>query len=157
MSSGKQGPPTGLAKQFAEFVQRKMAEEKWSYDYLAENMSMSRNYLYTRVAQQSVFTLRDFEDFAKFIGLDPAELLVRVRLPLVKDFEGRLVPAYGVTGDDTGVHIYRTVDADPPLRAKGGELIEGRFGVGGATEDLREVAFETVHEHSEDTDDKYDA
>lgn len=134
MPTGKQGAPTGLAKRFAEYVLSTMSARKWSYDYLAENMGMSRNYLYTRVNQQSVFTLRDFEDFARLVGLEPNELLIRVQFPPAAAYEGRLIPRYGAVGDADGVHIVRVQDADPVLQGNA-NVIEGRFGVGAPGED----------------------
>ena len=45
-------------------------------------------------------------------------------------------------------------EADKPAGEKS-NVVVGRFGVGGPAEDLAEVAYETEHDYSEDTDDKY--
>lgn len=153
MPSGTQGPAEGLAKKFAEYVQHEMSARGWSFDDLAERMSMSRSYLYDRVSKNKIFTVRDFEEFAGVVDLEPQELLARIQTPFVRMYEGRLVPKYGVIGDENGMHIYRSVDADPPLRDTS-NVIAADFGVRGAVEDEhKEVAGEDAVDHSEDTDD----
>lgn len=156
MPSGTQGPAEGLAKKFAEYVQHEMSARGWSFDDLAERMSMSRSYLYDRVSKNKIFTVRDFEEFAGVIDLEPQELLARVQAPFGRGYEGRLVPKYGFIGDENGIHIYRSVDADPPLR-DASNVITADFGVRGADEDeLDEVAGEGQVDHEEDQD-NYDS
>lgn len=153
MPSGTQGPADGLAKKFAEYVQQEMSARGWSYDDLAARMSMSRSYLYDRVSKNKIFTVRDFEEFAGVVDLEPQELLARVQMPFGRMYEGRLVPKYGVIGDENGMHIYRSVDAGPPLR-DASNVITANFGVRGVNEDeLGEVAGEGQVDHEEDEDD----
>lgn len=153
MPTGSQGPAEGLAKKFAEYVQHEMSARGWSFDDLASRMSMSRSYIHDRVAKRKIFTVRDFEEFAGLVGLEPQELLARIQTPFGRMYDGRLVPKYGVIGDENGMHFYRSVDADPPLRDTS-NVIAADFGVRGANEDeLDEVAGEGQVDHEEDQDD----
>lgn len=117
MSPKHMGPPTGLAKQFTDYLRDRIAENGWTLDYLQSMTGLSRNYISIRMQEKNTFTVKDFETFAKLLRLDPQELLARVQFPLAHDYEGRLVPRYGVTVDSNGMEIYRTEDADPPLRS----------------------------------------
>lgn len=156
MPTGSQGPATGLAKKFADYVQHEMSARGWSFDDLASRMSMSRSYIYDRVSKKKIFTVRDFEEFAGLVGLEPQELLARIQSPFARGYEGRMVPKYGVIGDENGMHIYRSIDADPPLR-DASNVIEGQFGVRGSGQtELGEVAGETRIDHEQDHDD-YDS
>lgn len=154
MPTGKQGPPTGLAKRFAEYLKARISEHGWNLDYVASETGMSKNYIATRLRAEAIFNLRDFERVAKMLGLDAQEMLARIEFEPAAHYDGKLIPEYGVSGDRTGIHIFRAVDADPPLR---GNVIEAPFGrVGGATEDLKEVANHTIAEDTPATDADYD-
>lgn len=156
MPTGSQGPATGLAKTFAKYVQQQMTARAWSFDDLASKMSMSRSYLYDRVSGKKIFTVRDFEEFAHVVDLEPQELLARVQTPFTGSYDGRMVPKYGVISDETGINVYRSIDADPPLRDLS-NVIQGSFGVGGAVDDeVKEVAGEDAADHEKDEDD-YDS
>ena len=151
MASGTQGEAEGLAKDFAAYVRKVMHERKWSYDYVAAGIGISKSYTAKRIDGTLGFTIRDFELFARMLNIEPEELLIRVQLPAASDYEGRLVPSYEVTTRKGAVQVRRVIDADPPAS----NVVHGRFGgrVGGSTEDLQEVAADTDVPHEEDQDD----
>jgi hypothetical protein len=153
MPSGTQGEAAGLAKDFAAYVRQAMHDRKWSIAQVAAGIGMSKSYTDVRINGERGFTIRDFELFAKMVGLEPEELLVRVQLPAAADYDGRLVPAYEVTTTKGDAQVRRVIDADPPLRDN---IVHGRFGVRGSTEDLREVANESIDEEPKGTDADFD-
>jgi hypothetical protein len=153
MASGTQGEAEGLAKDFAAYVRKVMHERKWSIDTVASGIDMSKSYTAKRVDGRLGFTIRDFELFAQMIDLEPEELLVRVQLPAAANYDGRLVPAYEVTTTKGDAQVRRVIDADPPAADN---IVHGRFGVRGSTEDLREVANESIDEEPKGTDADFD-
>lgn len=132
MPTGKQGAPTGLAKQFADYLRERMAQKNWTIQYVADATGMSKNYIATRLREEAIFNLRDFQRVAEMLGLEPDELMVRVRFPAAATYDGKLVPKYGKTVDQSGEKFYRTEDADPPLRSN---VITGPFGVAPSEQD----------------------
>lgn len=154
MASGAQEPATGLAKEFADYVRRQQHAHGWSLDDIATGIGMSKTYTTKRVSGLMQFTVKDFEQFANFIGTDPQELLARVRLPEAADYDGRLVPGYEVVSTARGKRVYLVEEATPTRRGDDNVTI-GRFGadVRPDREDLGEVAGETDVDHSEDHDD----
>lgn len=144
MASGKAPDVVGLAQDFARYVQRRIVDLGWSYDYVARAIGMSKGYTAKRVTGAAAFTLRDFEMIARMFDLEPEELLARVQLPEASDYEGRLVPHYEVISRRGEKVVHRVEDADPAILD--GNIIRGRFGadVGTLTEDdLKAVARET--------------
>lgn len=156
MASGKEPDVVGLAKDVARYVQRRIADLGWSYDYVARAIGMSKGYTAKRVIGDAAFTLRDFEMLARMFDLEPEELLARVQLPEAADYGGRMVPRYEVISRKGEKVVNRVEDAEPT--AIGGEVIHGRFGrdVGTPAQNLAEVA-SPIKDDADETDDNYDA
>lgn len=120
MATGSQGNATGLALKVVEFVRMELIHRDMTIENLAKAAGLSNNYLATRLRGERLLNLRDFESIAAAFGLDPQEMLARVEFPAARGYEGRLVPLYGVTmSQKLGEEIYRTEDADPPVRVGG--------------------------------------
>ncbi|MFL2002269.1 helix-turn-helix domain-containing protein [Microbacterium sp. A1-JK] len=130
MASGAQGRAEGLAKHFADFVRR----GGLTHDEIAKGIGMSKTYTSKRINGEGQFTLKDFERYAVLLGLEPQELLARVRLPEALEYDGRLVPEFEVVSGPSGRTVYLTRGVDPAPRPVG-NVIEGRFGVGPSIED----------------------
>lgn len=113
MPSGSIGPASGLALRLAEAMRDYATQRDWTTQDLANRIGRSKNYVAERLRGEKVFNLQDFEGFAELLGLDPQELMTRLEYPHTRDYEGRLVPSYGIYGTSRGVEIYREVDADP--------------------------------------------
>jgi hypothetical protein len=129
MASGAQGRADGLAKAFADYVRN----SGFTHDEVAKGIGMSKTYTTKRINGEGQFTVKDFEHFATMVGLDPQELLARVRLPDAAQFEGRLIPTYEVVATAGGKTVYLLEESDPKPRPA--NVIEGRFGVGTPGED----------------------
>lgn len=156
MASGKEPDVVGLAKDVARYVQRRIVDLGWSYDYVARAIGMSKGYTAKRVVGEASFTLRDFEMLASMFGLEPEELLARVQLPEAADYPGRMVPRYEVVSRRGEKVVQRVEDAE--ASALDGEVIQGRFGrnVGTPAQNLAEVA-SPIKDDADETDENYDA
>ncbi len=115
MPRGSQEPATGLAKQFQLYVRMQMSARGISSRELAKQIGMSHSYVATRLRGEMPFNVRDVEAIARVFGVPVNEVFLRAQFELAADYEGRLVPEYGVIGDQKGIRLYRSVDADPPL------------------------------------------
>lgn len=156
MASGKEPDVVGLAADVALYVQRRIVDLGWSYDYVARAIGMSKGYVGKRIIGGAAFTLRDFEMLAQMFGLEPEELLARVQLPEAAEYPGRLVPRYEVVSRRGEKLVHRVEDAGPPTLE--GEVIQGRFGrnVGTPAQNLAEVA-SPIKDDADETDENYDA
>lgn len=87
-----------------------------SIDDLADKMTVSKNYVATRLRGERIFTLRDFEEIAAAFDLDPEEFLVRVTLPLARNFDGRMVPKFGIAAtSERGVIVFQHEESEAPV------------------------------------------
>lgn len=151
MASGKEPDVVGLAQDVARYVQRRIVDLGWSYDYVARAIGMSKGYTSKRITGAAAFTLRDFEMIARMFDLEPEELLVRVQLPEASDYSGRLVPRYEVVSRRGEKIVHRVEDADPATLD--GNVIRGRFGANVGTpaqDDLDAVARTTDPEPTDE-------
>jgi transcriptional regulator with XRE-family HTH domain len=133
MPSGSQGKPLRLSQAFSIYLEQQRRKRGLTVGELAAVMDKSLNYVATRLRNEAVFNLNDFEMAARGFDLTPDEMLARVRLLDASDYEGRLVPDYEVVSGAEGRTVYLVRDVDPEPRP--GNVIAGRFGVGTPGED----------------------
>lgn len=78
---------------------------------------MSHNYIAKRLRLEGVFNVKDLAAIAKAFDIPANEIVLRAQYgSIVANYEGRLIPEYSIAGDKDGIHIYRSVDVDPPMR-----------------------------------------
>ncbi|QIK62312.1 helix-turn-helix domain-containing protein [Leucobacter viscericola] len=114
MASGTEGAADGLALEFVKFIRTQAVVRGWRVDDIAEGIGMSKNYAAKRLRGEGLFNLRDVERLSNMLGLSPVEVFARVEYSFAGNYEGRLVPTYGIRGDKNGIQVLRVDDADPP-------------------------------------------
>lgn len=72
--SGKEPPPSALARAFSSRVRIAMADQRVTAQALAKLTGVSRSYVGTRLRDEASFTLTDVEAISKALGLQLPEL-----------------------------------------------------------------------------------
>lgn len=148
MGRPKQEPPSYFGALIAAAIKRGMSQFDMSGRGLARRLGRSEGYVRDRLNGEYEFSLSDVENFALFIGMNPEEFIGAIDRHALEEV---------MTDIDT-----------PEVRAVSlGELLGGgrrdsnvtplhpRRNVGGADEDLREVASESI-DLPDETDPDFD-
>lgn len=72
--SGKQPPPSALARDFSAHVRKVMARDHVTMQALADATKISRTYLGKRLRDEVPFTLNDVQAISEVLGIDLPKL-----------------------------------------------------------------------------------